>query len=233
MTVYSTGGFAQGGNVGYAPSYTADTYLGNIMQLGYTGCFRTPNMSSSSSAAGTSDFLTVYSSGHWGQQTIFDISLITTYYRPSIITWRCCLNYATLMIHQIQEGGHGGADSNSMFLPYSGSPELIIHNDADSSTAVFGKDSSDDNTSGYRDQVSSGGHSGQSVFKQNFRMKANGPYYQMHALIKIYAGGGSSTCFFSNSTVSNVDSNRGSNGSGFHLKTISYDSDYHSAANAS
>jgi len=232
MTVFSTGGFAHGGNSGYAPVYTNDSYLGNNMQLGQTACFRTPQLTSSSSAPGSSDFMTVYSSGHWGQQTIFDVSLITNYYRPSIMTWRCCLNYSTIMIQQLQEGSYGGADTNTMFLPYTTGPELILHNDADSSTKAFGKDTADDNTSGYRDQVSSGGHSGQSVFKQNLRMKTNGAYYQMYALIRIYAGGGSSTCYFSNSTVSNVDSNRGSNGSGFHFKTISYDSDYHSASNA-
>lgn len=232
MTVYSTGGFAQGGNVGYAPSYTQNAYLGNIMQLGYTGCFRTPLMAAPSTGPSTSDFLTVYSSGHWGQQTIFDISLITTYYRPSIITWRCCLNYTVLHIQQLQEGGQQGADTNSMFLPYNADPQLIIHNDANSAKS-FDKGTADDNTSTYSDQVSSNGHSGAAVYKQNFRMKTGGAYYQMYALIKIYAGGGSSTAFFSNSTVSNVDSNRGTAGSGFHLKTISYDSDYHSAATAS
>lgn len=232
MTVYSTGGFAHGGNAGYAPSHTTTAYLGNIMQLGYTGCFRTPLMTSSSSAAGSSDFLTVYSSGHWGQQAIFDISLITTYYRPSIITWRCCLNYSHFKIMQLTEGGTNGQDAAGPFL-VSGSPKLILHNDANNATTTFAYDTNNDNTSGYRDLVSTGGHSGQNVFKQNLRFETAGPYYQTYALIKIYAGGGHATCFFSNSTVSNVDTNRGSNGSGFHLKTISYDSDYHGASTAS
>ena len=88
MTVFSRSGFAHGTDAA-GPDHTNDKYYGNLMQLGYTAVFKTDTLSSSSSAAGTSDFLTVYSSGHWGQQVMFDISLTHNwfYYITVIIFW--------------------------------------------------------------------------------------------------------------------------------------------------
>lgn len=229
MAVYSRSGFAHGTDAA-APDFDNDKWYGNLMQLGYTGVFKTDKLTSSSSAAGSSDFMTVYSSGHWGQQAMFDVSLITTYYRPSIITWRCCMNYSTFKIVQLKEGAENGQDAAGPYL-VSGSPKLILHNDADNATATFAYNTNNDNTSGYRDLVSTGGHSGQNVFKQNLRFETAGPYYQTYALIKIFAGGGNATCFFSDSSVSNLDSNRASNGSAFHFKTISRRTNYHSDSN--
>ena len=73
---------------------TNSFYRGPLLGMGYKAVFQTPTVFSSGGST-SSDFMTVYSSGHWGQDTMFDVSIINTYYRPAIVTWRCALQFGT------------------------------------------------------------------------------------------------------------------------------------------
>ena len=206
-----------------------DRYLGTDSPHGYIGIFRTGLLQAPSSGASTSDFMTVYSSGHWGQQPMFDVIIVNTYYRPCIMGWRFIFDYNALHWDQLPMGSSdrvtfgGNCHSNN-----SARPSLYVHNDAGSSTTL-GVSTSDSSSTSYTNQVSdsSNNHSGQPVYKQNIGLSNPGAYHQTYAIIKIFAGGGSSDVFFSNSSVSTVDANRRTNGSGFHFKTISSQTNYH------
>ena len=222
MAIYS-GKFHHGTPTTYS-GFGNDKLLGNNPYLKQSAVFQTDLASSSASAATEVDFMSVYASGHWGQQPVFDIVLYTTYYRPNIIGWRCCMNYNQFCARQIQFGSHSGANTNSSFSVDSGTPHIEIYNS--STSKIFDKNTADDSTSGYNTQVGSGTHGGQSVFRQDIKFQTAGPYYQTQAIITVYEAGGSQTAAFSNSTAANVSSNRASAGSGFHFKTISPPTDY-------
>ena len=200
-------------------------YRGPLLGMGYKAIFQTPTVFSSSGSA-SSDFLTVYSSGHWGQDQMFDISIINTYYRPAIVTWRCSLQFGTLYYNKLYEGKNnsttnGAGDFN---MGSDSLPKLQINRPSDN--ASLDLSTSDGSTNSYSHQVGSGTYSGQSVYKQNFTYVTGGQYHYSYALVKIYDGG-MNRIFFSNSTVGNVDSNCASNGAAFHFKTIGQKTDYY------
>ena len=223
MAIFSTGGTITEGSDTAGGHTSAGHYWGSDNKNDYIGVFRTPLLTSSSSAAGTSNFLTVYSSGHWGCQPIFDLYHITQYYRPSVVAWRCCLDVATFIAEPLWQGGSNGTGTVGGFLR-SGSPKIKIYDDAGSST-VLSHNSGNFGSSSYSDQVSASGHSGQQVQKQNIGFETAGPYFQGYMLIKIRQGGGG-RAYFSNSTVSNVDTFFSTGGPGFHFRTIARNTDY-------
>ena len=233
MAIFSTGGTITEGTNNASGMTTGSHYWGSDSKNDYLGIFKTPMLTSSASAAGTSDFLTVYSSGHWGCQPAFDLYHITTYYRPSVIAWRCCMNYNTIHIEPLWEGCSNGTGTVGGFLigqSQSGAlPNIKIFNDAGNSTTLA-HNSGNFSSDVYVNAVSSNGHSGQPVNKQNIGFETAGPYYQSYMLIKIRQGGGSQ-CYFSDSTVSNVDTDRASGGPGFHFRTIARDTNYHNDGN--
>lgn len=205
---------------------TNSFYRGPLLGMGYKAIFQTPTIFSSSGST-SSDFLTVYSSGHWGQDTMFDVSIINTYYRPAIVTWRCCLQFGTFYYHKMYEGknssttngaGDFNAGSNSL-------PKLQINRPSDN--ASLDLSTTDGATDVYSHLVGSGTYSGQNVYKQNLTFVTGGQYHYSMALVKIFDGG-TSRIYFSNSTVGNADTNAASNGAAFHFKTIGQKTDYHS-----
>lgn len=224
MPVFSTGGTITEGSDTASGMTSAGKYWGSDSKNDYLGVFRTPLLTSSSSAAGTSDFLTVYSSGHWGCQVFFDLYHITIYYRPSVLAWRCCLDVTNFIAEPLWQGGSNGTGTVGGFVR-SGSPKIKIYNDAGSSTTLA-HDSGVFGSSTYVDQLSATGHSGQQVQKQNIGFETAGPYFQSYMLIKIRQGGGSRS-YFSNSTASNVDTYFTTGGPGFHFRTIGRDTAYH------
>lgn len=223
MPIFSTGGTITEGSDTAGGHTSASHYWGSDNKNDYLGVFRTPLLTSSASAAGTSDFLTVYASGHWGCQPIFDLYHITTYYRPSVVAWRCCMDYATFYAEPLWEGGSNGTGTVGGFVR-SGSPKIKIFNDAGSS-ATLAHNSGNFGSSSYTDTVSTNGHSGQPVKKVNIGFETAGPYFQSYMLIKIRQGGGGRV-YFSNSTVSNVDSFFSTGGPGFHFRTITRNTNY-------
>lgn len=223
MPIFSSGGTITEGTDTASGYTTASHYWGSDEKNDYIGVFKTPLLTSSASAAGTSDFLTVYSSGHWGCQPMFDLYHITTYYRPSVVAWRCCLDVSTFIAEPLWEGGSNGTGNVGGFVR-SGSPKIKIYDDAGSSTTLA-HNSGNFGSSFYTYTVSSNGHGGQAVKKVNIGFETAGPYFQSYMLIKIRNGGGG-RAYFSNSTVSNVDTFFASNGPGFHFRTIARNTNY-------
>ena len=204
---------------------TSSFYRGPLLGMGYKAIFQTPTVFSSSGAT-SSDFMTVYSSGHWGQDTMFDVSIITTYYRPAIVTWRCALQFGTFYYHKLYEGKNSGTTNGAgdFNLGAGSLGKLQINRPSDN--ASMDLSTTDGATDVYSHQVGSGTYSGQSVYKQNLTFFTGAQYHYSYALVKIFDGG-TSRVYFSNSTVGNADTNAASNGAAFHFKTISQKTDYH------
>ena len=71
------GGFLHGG---VTPNPAA-SYLGsNGADFGTAAIYRTPVITSSSTVIATSQFLTIYTSGHWGEYPVFKFKVYGTYY---------------------------------------------------------------------------------------------------------------------------------------------------------
>lgn len=224
MAIFSSGGVISEGTDTASGFTSSGHYWGSDAKNDTLGVFRTPLLTSSASAAGSSNFLTVYSSGHWGCQPLFDLYHITQYYRPHICAWRCCFDYNTLIVQPLWEGGSAGTNTVGGFL-ISGSPKIKIHNDAGSSQTVT-HNSGNIATASYTNLVGHNTHAGQPVNKVNIGFETAGPYYQSYMIIKLRQGGGG-RCFFSDSTVSNVDNNQRNDGPGLHFKTIPRQTDYY------
>tara|TARA_B100000085_G_scaffold223561_1_gene208748 strand:- start:64 stop:774 length:711 start_codon:yes stop_codon:yes gene_type:complete len=200
-------------------------YRGPLLGLGYKAIFQTPTIFSSSGAT-SSDFMTVYSSSHWGQDQMFDISVITTYYRPAIVTWRCTLQNDTFKYHKLFEGSNNRTTAGGDFDGGGVLGSLSIYRPSDNASLALTTNTADGSTSTYSHQVGSGSYSGQNVYKQNIKFNTGASYGYSYALVKIFDGG-MTRVFFSNSSVGNVDTNCAGAGAAFHFKTISQKTDYH------
>ena len=205
---------------------TNSFYRGPLLGMGYKAIFQTPTIFSSSGST-SADFLTVYSSGHWGQDTMFDVSIITTYYRPAIVTWRCCLQYQTFYYQKLYEGTYSGTSGGAGNFNTGADCLGKLQINRPSDNASMDLSTSDGTSTTYTHLVGNGTYSGQSVYKQNLSYFTGGQYHYTYALFKIFDCG-TSRIYFSNSTVGNADSNAASNGAAFHFKTIGQKTDYHS-----
>lgn len=200
-------------------------YRGPLLGMGYKAIFQTPTVFSSGGAT-TSDFMSVYSSSHWGQDQMFDISVISTYYRPSIVTWRCCLQNNNFIYQKLFEGSGNRTTAGGDFNAGGVLGSLTIYRPSDNASLALTTNTADGNTTSYTHTVGSGTYSGQNVYKQNIKFNTGGAYVYAYALVKIYDGG-MTRMFFSNSTTGNVDTNCASNGAAFHFKTIGQKTDYY------
>jgi hypothetical protein len=137
-------------------------YRGPLLGMGYKAIFQTPTVFSSGGAT-TSDFMTVYSSSHWGQDQMFDISVISTYYRPSIVTWRCCLQNNKFIYHKLFEGSFNRTTAGGDFNAGGVLGSLSIYRPSDNASQALTTNTADGETTSYAHTVGSGTYSGQNV----------------------------------------------------------------------
>ena len=72
---------SHGGQSNASTPNPAASYLGsNGADFGTTAIYRTPVITSSSTVIATSQFLSIYSSGHWAEYPVFRFKVYGTYY---------------------------------------------------------------------------------------------------------------------------------------------------------
>ena len=197
------------------------SYMGDAFP-GACASFRTPKINSSSSQTATSHILDIYSSGHWGAQPVVIIDVHQTYYRPT--WWRLMILLDYNMTKMYRWGPTLTGSSNAYIeLQNSGnsSSTLAVTNNSSSwGSSNNGVVSWTPGTT-YTEQVGSGTHSGQSVFRQRINFILGGVYYQGFTIVHLMAMGGSNRAHFANTSLSSATTYYTSNGAGFHLPSVS------------
>jgi hypothetical protein len=179
---------------GAQPTSSGAYHGGDGCNFGYSGIFKTDTIAGSSSAAATSQFLSTYSSGHWGEYPICRLTYYGTYYQATYRQYLFRMTASTIQLVEVH--AHGTTTS---FGPNVGG--------ITASSAVL---------------VGNGTHSGQSVYRCDLTYNTGSTYQRGHVVVEIgYGGGGKTYWFGSNNTQAEVDSHQQSYGGGYHFKTLS------------
>ena len=182
------GGFLHAANT---PNPAA-SYLGsNGADFGTTAIYRTPTITSSATVAATSQFLTIYTSGHWGEYPVFKFKVYGTYYAAG---YREYIGYMT--------GTSAGLNA------------VETHGTA-TSVGTGGN-----NTITMGSAVSSGlaAHGGQPRYRRDFTLTSHGNYGRCHVVVEIMYGGNR---YYGSSTSTSTLDALGSSGGSYHFKTMS------------
>jgi hypothetical protein len=200
LTVQSHGnidiayGLRKGGWPGYGNPTHSGAYQGaDGVEFGYEGIFKTDTIAGSTSAAATSQFLSVYSSGHWGEYPICRLTYYGTYYQASYRQYLFRMTSSTIQL--VEKHAYG---STTSFGPGAGN--------ITASSAVL---------------VGNATHSGQSVYRCDLTFETGGAYARGHVVIEIsYGGGGKTYWYSSGKTQAQVDSHQQTRGGAYHFKTL-------------
>ena len=170
----------------------AASYLGsNGAGFGTTAIYRTPVITSSSTTAATSQFLTIYTSGHWGEYPVFKFRVYGTYY---VAGYREYVGYMT-----------------------AGSASLV-EVELNGTTSFIGGGGNNTITMG--PLVSSGlaSHGGQPRYRRDFTLTNHGIYGRCYVVVEIMYGGNR---YYGSSTSTATLDALGSSGGSYHFKTMS------------
>jgi hypothetical protein len=160
------------------------SYLGsNGAEFGTTAIYRTPTIISSSSAAATSQFLSIYSSGHWAEYPVFKFRVYGTYHTAGYreyLGWMCAHN-ASLVEVQINgtDSYHAGGGNNTITM----------------SSSVSGL----------------AAHAGQPRYRRDFTLTNYGTYGRCYVVVEIMFGG--NKYYSSSTSTSTLDDLGSSGGS--------------------
>ena len=149
----------------------AASYLGsNGADFGTIAIYRTPVITSSSTAQATSQFLTIYSSGHWAEYPVFRFKVYGTYY---VAGYREYVGYVTASNASLVEVELNGTTS---FIGGGGNNAITMSSSVSSGLAT---------------------HSGQPRYRRDFTLTNHGNYGRCYVVVEIMYGGnkyyGSST----------------------------------------
>ena len=122
------GGFLHGGST---PNPAA-SYLGsNGADFGTTAIYRTPTIQSSSTVVATSQFLTIYTSGHWGEYPVFKFKVYGTYYGGGYKEYMGYMTGTSAALNAVETHGTatflGGGGNNTITMGPLVSSGLAAH----------------------------------------------------------------------------------------------------------
>ena len=136
------------------------TYLGaNGSGFGTHAIFRTPSVTSPSSGAASTQFLTVYSSGHWGEYALARFRLYTTYFQGGYREYLFRMVASTCNLEEVTAYG----SNNSI----GAAPGTITKG----SVTDTGTD-----------------HSGQNIYKVDLTFSSSSAYYRNYVVAEINYG---------------------------------------------
>ena len=121
--------------------------------------FMTPTLQSGSSSGGSSQFLSVYTSGHWGEYAVFKLKVYETYYHSNYREYlaRCMSNTGQLEV--VTQYG------STTYFGYN-DPTVTMGSAVDTGTD----------------------HSGQRIYRYDFTLTGSGAYYRTHCIVEILYG---------------------------------------------
>ena len=167
-------------------------YLGaNGSDYGTTAIYRTPTIESTSSSTTTSNFVTIYSSGHWGEYPCFRFKVYGSYY---VAGYREYLGFMT------------------------GTSASLVEVQTNGTTSFFGGGGNNTITMGAAVGSGLAAHGGQARYRRDFSVTTHGNYGRCHVVVEIMFGG--NRYFGSNTTTANIDAD-GTTGGSYHFKTMS------------
>lgn len=135
-------------------------YLGaNGAGYGTHAIFRTPSVNSGSSGPASTQFLTVYSSGHWGEYVFCRFRLYTTYYTATYREYLFRMAGSSTSLQEVQFNG-----TTSNFGPYS--PTITKGSVVDTGTD----------------------HSGQNIYRCDLTFTSGGAYQRDYVVTEIAYG---------------------------------------------
>jgi len=183
---------SHGGLEGSSVSTPAATFLGsNGATFGTTAIYRTPTISSSSTAVATSQFLSIYSSGHWGEYPTFRFRVYGTYYAAA---------YREYV---------GNVMASSATL-------LEVPLNPTASTVYFGSNHRITMSSSVSNGLAA--HAGQPRYRRDFTLTAGNTYSKCYVVVEVMFGGNR---YYGSSTSTSTLDALGSSGGNYHFKTMS------------
>ena len=190
-TVKTPVNITQGGTNGDAVSMPNAGYLGSSgANFGTTAIFRTPTITSSASNVATSQFLTIYSSGHWGEYPVFRFRVYGTYYSAGYREYVGQVVASSATLIEVQN------NSGSSYVGAGGNNTITMSNAISSGLA---------------------NHAGQPRYKREFTLTSHGIYGRCYVVVEIAYGG--NRYYSSSTSASTLDAN-GNSGGSYHFKTI-------------
>jgi hypothetical protein len=178
-------------NGGATPDPLA-SYLGsNGADFGTTAIYRTPVITSSSTTQATSQFLSIYSSGHWGQYPVFRFKVYSTYYTAGYREYVGRVSHSQAELVEVQLNG------TTSFIGSGGQNSITMSSAVSSGLAA---------------------HSGQARFRRDFTLTSFGVYGRCYVVVEIMYGG--NAYYGSNTTTADLDAD-GNSGGSYHFKTMS------------
>ena len=168
------------------------SYLGsNGADFGTTAIYRTPVITSPSSGQATSQFLSIYSSGHWGEYPVFKFRVYGTYYVAGYREYVGRVAHAQAELVEVQLNG------TTSFIGGGGNNSITMSNAVSSGLAA---------------------HSGQARYRRDFTLTSHGAYGRCYVVVEIMYGG--NRYYGSSTSTATLDAN-GSSGGSYHFKTMS------------
>jgi hypothetical protein len=168
------------------------SYLGsNGADFGTTAIYRTPVITSSSTTQATSQFLSIYSSGHWGQYPVFRFKVYSTYYTAGYREYVGRVSHSQAELVEVQLNG------TTSFIGSGGQNSITMSSAVSSGLAA---------------------HSGQARFRRDFTLTSFGVYGRCYVVVEIMYGG--NAYYGSNTTTADLDAD-GNSGGSYHFKTMS------------
>ena len=168
------------------------SYLGsNGADFGTIAIYRTPVITSSSTVAATSQFLSIYSSGHWSEYPVFRFKVYGTYYVGGYREYIGHMTATSASLNAVETHG------TSTFLGGGGNNTITMSNVVSSGLAA---------------------HSGQPRHRRDFTLTNHGNYGRCYVVVEIMYGGNK---YYGSSTSTSTLDALGSSGGSYHFKTMS------------
>ena len=121
--------------------------------------FMTPTITAGSGGSASSQFLTVYTSGHWGEYAVFKIKVYETYYHSNYREYLARCMSTTGQLQVVTQYG------STTFFGHN-APTVSIGSAVDTGTD----------------------HSGQNIYRYDFTLTGSGAYYRTHCIVEILYG---------------------------------------------
>ena len=136
------------------------TYMGaNGASVGTNAIFRTPIMSNPSSGTTTSQFLTLYSSGHWGEYPVMKLKVYSTYFNAGYREYMVRAAGSGKVIQEMEM-----ANNSTSFGAYA--PTVTMGAAVDTGTD----------------------HSGQNIYRFDLTLNGSNPYNRDYVVVEILYG---------------------------------------------
>jgi hypothetical protein len=148
-------------NSGNGETDVGGSYLGaNGASFGTNAIFRSPTVQSPSSGASSTQFMSVYSSGHWGEYPVFKMRMYETYFVAGYREYLCRVQGNAAYLVEVEV-----SDESTNFGNYS--PTITMSSAVNTGTS----------------------HSGQVIYRRDFTVASGGAYQRTHVVVECMYGG--------------------------------------------